>query len=91
VSARTGAGIEELRLLVARELPRPSTLVEVLLPYDRGDLVSRLHDVGELLAQEHRPEGTWLRALVPARLAGELSPYLAQGWPVAAAGTAPSG
>jgi GTP-binding protein HflX len=91
VSARSGLGIDELRLLIARELPRPSTLVEVLLPYDRGDLVSRLHDAGELLEQEHRPEGTWLRALVSARMAGELSAYGSPKTPLAASGTAPTG
>ena len=47
----------------------------MLLPYDRGDLVSRVHDDGEVLAQEHRAEGTRLRAQVSARLAGELSAY----------------
>jgi GTP-binding protein HflX len=50
--------------------------VDVLLPYDRGDLVSRVHDEGELLEQDHRADGTWVRALVPAALAGELAPYM---------------
>ena len=36
----------------------------MLLPYDRGDLVSRVHDDGEVLEQEHRADGTWVRALV---------------------------
>ena len=75
VSARTGAGLEELALLIARELPRPSVSVDVLLPYDRGDLVSRVHDEGEVLEEEHRADGTLVRALVPAALAGELAPY----------------
>ncbi len=75
VSARTGEGFEELETLIARELPRPGVLVEVLLPYDRGDLVSRLHQDGELLAQEHRGDGTWVRALVMPSLAGELAAY----------------
>jgi GTP-binding protein HflX len=75
VSARTGLGLPELQLLIARELPRPSVAVDVLLPYDRGDLVSRLHDDGELLEQEHRADGTWVRALVTPALAAELAPY----------------
>jgi GTP-binding protein HflX len=75
VSARTGEGFDQLELLIARELPRPSVAVDVLLPYDRGDLVSRVHDEGELLEQDHRADGTWVRALVPAALAGELAPY----------------
>ncbi|MGZ4592207.1 MAG: GTPase HflX [Actinomycetes bacterium] len=75
VSARTGEGIDELRAIIARELPRPSVAVEVLLPYGRGDLVSRIHDEGELLEEEHTGEGTRVRALVTSALAGELSPY----------------
>jgi GTP-binding protein HflX len=75
VSARTGEGIDELRTIIARELPRPSVAVEVLLPYDRGDLVSRIHDVGELLEEEHTAHGTRVRALVATSLAAELSPY----------------
>src|SRR3954465_484786 len=41
VSARTGAGIEELRDRIERRLPRPDIAVSVLLPYTRGDLVNR--------------------------------------------------
>ncbi len=75
VSARTGLGLEELRELIAAELPRPSIDVEVLLPYDRGALVSRLHDEGEVLEEEHLCEGTRVRARVKAALAGELETY----------------
>jgi GTP-binding protein HflX len=75
VSARTGEGLDELRALIANELPRPAVAVEVLLPYDRGDLVSRVHDEAELLDLDHTPEGTRLRALVTSALAAELSAY----------------
>jgi GTP-binding protein HflX len=75
VSAHTGDGLVELRALIARELPRPSLPVQVLLPYGRGDLVSRVYQEGELLQEEHTPEGTRLRALVTAPLASELAAY----------------
>jgi GTP-binding protein HflX len=77
VSARTGEGIEELRALVAEELPRPTIDVEVLLPYDRGDLVNRLHEEAEVIASEHTEEGTRVKARVHADLAGELARYAA--------------
>jgi GTP-binding protein HflX len=77
VSARTGEGIEELRDLVADELPRPTIDVDVLLPYDRGDLVSRLHDEAEVIASEHTEEGPRVTAGVHADLAGELAAYAA--------------
>jgi GTP-binding protein HflX len=75
VSARTGEGMDELQTLIARELPRPSAPVDVLLPYDRGDLVSRVHDEGDLVRQEHEEQGTRVRARVTPALAAELEPY----------------
>ncbi|MCD0484673.1 GTPase HflX [Streptacidiphilus sp. ASG 303] len=75
VSARTGQGIDELLKLVEDELPRPSIEVEALVPYTRGDLVSRVHAEGEITGTEHTAEGTLLRAKVAADLAAELGRY----------------
>ena len=75
VSARTGEGLDELRERVAELLPRPDVEVEVLLPYNRGDLVSRVHADGEVLSEEHVEEGTRLRANVLPPLAGELAAF----------------
>ena len=75
VSARTGDGMDELETIISRELPRPAVAVDVLLPYDRGDLVSRVHDEGDQVGQEHVAEGTRVRARVNAALAAELAPY----------------
>ena len=77
VSARTGAGMDELCRLIADELPQPDVDVVVLLPYDRGDLVSRIHERGEVLASEHVAEGTRITARVNPDLAGELAEYRA--------------
>src|SRR6478609_4978834 len=75
VSARTGAGLDELRALIADELPQPDIDVEVLVPYDRGDLVSRIHETGEVLASEHVENGTRMTARVRPELAGDLRAY----------------
>src|SRR5690625_1283854 len=72
VSARTGMGIQELRELIAERLPRPAVEVDVVVPYSRGDLVSRVHSSGELLAEEHLMDGTRLHARVDEALAAEL-------------------
>jgi GTP-binding protein HflX len=72
VSARTGEGIEELRALIAEHLPRPAIEVDVVVPYSRGDLVSRVHTTGELIEEEHLMEGTRVHALVDETLAAEL-------------------
>ncbi len=76
VSAHTGAGMDELRDLIAEELPRPDILVDALVPYGRGDLLSRLHEHGEILTSDHVAEGTRVTARVNPDLAGELARYL---------------
>jgi len=75
VSARTGEGLASLRTLIERELPRPEVEMRVLVPYNRGDLVSRLHEDAELLSEEHTGEGTQLHARVSPALAAELAAY----------------
>jgi GTP-binding protein HflX len=75
VSARTGAGIDELRELIDRELPRPQVDLHVVVPFDRGDLVNRVHTEGEVLSEEHTAEGTTLVARVNPDLAAELEPF----------------
>ena len=70
--AKTGAGFEELRQRLAELLPRPSVEIDVVVPYQRGDLVHRAHTSGEVLSEEHTADGTRLRALVDGALAAEL-------------------
>jgi GTP-binding protein HflX len=77
VSARTGEGLEELRTLIAEELPKPTIDVDVLLPYDGGDLDCRLHQAAEVNSRAHRHEGTGVTARVHPDLAGELAAYAA--------------
>lgn len=75
VSAATGDGIDELLAEVERLLPRSQREVTAVIPYDRGDLVSRVHDEGEVLAVGHNGDGTELTARVPLGLAAELDEF----------------
>jgi GTP-binding protein HflX len=77
VSARTGAGLDELRAAVEARLPRPAVEIDVVVPYHRGDLVARVHERGEVLHSEHTGEGTAMRVRVSEMLAAELAPYRA--------------
>ncbi|HEY0697734.1 MAG TPA: GTPase HflX [Micromonospora sp.] len=83
VSARANRGIDELRAAVESRLPRPAVEIRVVLPYDRGDLVARVHRRGEVLSTVHTAEGTLLHVRVDQALAGELAPYRSAGVPVA--------
>jgi GTPase len=75
VSARSGIGIERLRDVIAGRLPKPHYELEVLLPYSEGGLAARVHEHGQVLAEQHRAEGTWLRARVAEDLAAALGAY----------------
>jgi GTPase len=83
VSARTGEGIEELRLRLAELIPRPDVSVTLLVPYDHGEVVSRIHRHGEMGEVEHTADGTRLTAMVPGWLTGDLAGYAVE--PVAGA------
>ncbi|WP_374108179.1 GTPase HflX [Nocardioides sp. P86] len=76
VSARTGEGIAEALAVIEAELPHPEVAFEALLPYDRGDLVNRLHQEGEIDSIEHTADGSLVRGRATEALAGELAPYL---------------
>ncbi len=75
VSAQTGEGIAEALVAVEADLPRPQIEIAVLLPYERGDLLSKVHENGEVLSLEHTADGTLLQARVNESLAGDLSEY----------------
>ncbi|MFD0266096.1 GTPase HflX [Streptomyces sp. NPDC127106] len=76
VSARTGHGIEELLRLIDAELPRPAVEVEALVPYTHGSLIAKAHAEGEVISEEHTPEGTVIKVRVHEQLAAELSPFV---------------
>jgi GTP-binding protein HflX len=75
VSAKTGEGIEEALALIEGELPRPGVEFRALLPYERGDLVNRIHQQGEIASMEHTGEGTLVAGRAHADLADELAAY----------------
>jgi GTPase len=75
VSARSGAGMDDLRAAVEDRLPWPAVEVRACVPYSRGELLGRVHTRGEVLATEHTGEGTVVHARVDAALATELAPF----------------
>ena len=68
-SVRTGFGIEGLLHAIESSLPRPSVEINVVIPYDRGDLVHAIHESGEIFSEQYLAEGTSIHALVNGGLA----------------------
>ncbi len=61
VSAVTGAGIDELFEVIATALEGTTTEVDLMIPYDRGEVVSSVHDLADILEERHDAQGTALR------------------------------
>ena len=75
VSARTGEGIEELLATISDLLPRPSIRLELLIPYERGDLIAVLHDQGTVLSTVYAETGTRVTALVTDEIRALFEPF----------------
>jgi GTP-binding protein HflX len=75
VSARTGDGLERLQQRMAELIEPTDTMVDVTIPYDRGDLVNKVHADGRVDATEHTAHGTRIKARVPIPLAASLQEF----------------
>jgi GTP-binding protein HflX len=75
VSARTGEGIAELEAKIASMLPEPNVSVRLVIPYGRGDLVSRMHLNSRITKLEYEEDGTHVEAMVSPEFAAELAPF----------------
>jgi GTPase len=75
VSAHTGDGIDALRRRMAELAAPTDTAIDVVIPYDRGDLVSRVHADGRVQQTEHISDGTRIKARVPVALAASLRQF----------------
>jgi GTP-binding protein HflX len=74
-SARTGEGLDDLLARISALIPRPDIRVELLVPYDRGDIVATLHAQGTILSTAYEENGTRVVALVTARIEGALRAF----------------
>jgi GTP-binding protein HflX len=71
-SARTGFGMETLIKAIESSLPKPRVEVTVMIPFSRGELVSAIHERGEILSETYSEEGTLIHARVDGAIAKRL-------------------
>jgi GTP-binding protein HflX len=69
VSAHTGEGIDELRARIADLLPQWDVELDLLVPYERGDVVSLAHEKARVLDTEYEEDGTRIRLVATDRIA----------------------
>ena len=77
VSARTGEGVEELLEEIGRRLPLPDVELDVLIPYDRGDLVALAHDRGRVMETSYEEGGTRMRVQASEAVAHQVESAVA--------------
>jgi GTP-binding protein HflX len=75
ISATTGAGIDELLNCISETLTDQFVPLDVLIPYDRGDLVARFHQFGSIESEEYEEAGTHLRGHMPANHSGPFGAF----------------
>jgi GTP-binding protein HflX len=78
ISAAGGAGVEELVERLGEELTRLRVEVRLMIPFDHGELVARVHREGEVLEESYSEEGTLLVARLQREALEDLGPYLAE-------------
>lgn len=78
VSAHTGEGIDELTSRIELFLNSRDSHVRLLVPFTRGDVVSRVHAEGTVRYEEYTNEGTLVDVRLPASIARELSEFVVE-------------
>lgn len=76
VSAHSGEGLAQLRIRIGELLEPREVAVDVTIPYDRGELVARIHSLGQVDATEHTERGTRIKARIPTALAAGLAEFV---------------
>lgn len=73
ISAKTGEGLEEMKSLLEKLLRERSILIERLYPYGQAGLIQLIRKHGQLLEEEYRPEGIYVKAYVPVEIYGTVA------------------
>ncbi|MBR6221050.1 MAG: GTPase HflX [Clostridia bacterium] len=68
ISAKEGRGLEDLKAEISRRIAALRHRVELMIPYDRGNVLSLIHGKGQVVEEEYLPEGTRVVALLDAAL-----------------------
>jgi GTP-binding protein HflX len=76
ISAATGEGIEEFLRVLADRLRVQSAVRELVIPYDRGDILASVHREGEVVSTADGVDGWNVRALLSDASAGRLAGFV---------------
>lgn len=72
ISAKYGRGLDELKEVLSELLREDKILIERVIPYTEAGVLQLVRKQGELLEEEYRPEGIFIRAYVPSEVYGKI-------------------
>jgi GTPase len=75
MSALTGQGLNDLLAAVEEVLEAEMPRIKVVIPFERGDLVSLFHERGLIEKETHSVEGTYIVGQIPEHLVDTLSEF----------------
>ncbi|MGI6591381.1 MAG: GTPase HflX [Eggerthellaceae bacterium] len=75
VSAVTGEGLDTLKEHISKAAANTGVIMDVLIPYSRGDLVSLAHERCHIIAEDNTAEGTSMRVQASAPLQGTFQAF----------------
>ncbi len=75
VSALNGEGIDELLSCISENLLLQFVALNVLIPYNHGELVALFHKYGTIEHESYEESGTHLRGYMPHNHSGPFSPF----------------
>jgi len=76
ISAHTGDGINRFLQVLGDRLRSITAVVELLIPYERGDVLAAVHREGEVVSTFHDTDGVRVRARLADASAGRLSEFV---------------
>ncbi len=76
ISAVTGEGIDAFLRALADRLRALTSVVELVVPYDRGDVLAAIHREGEVVSTTDEPEHLVVRARLSDASAGRLAEFV---------------
>ena len=68
ISAKQGRGLEALKAEISRRIASMRHRAELMIPYDKGSVLSLIHSKGQVLSEEYTDTGTKVVALLDAAL-----------------------
>jgi GTP-binding protein HflX len=76
ISALTGDGVSDMLRTLGDRLRALANVVELFVPYDKGEVLAAIHREGEVLSESHEDGGIRFRARLDDASAGKLAAYV---------------